>query len=68
MLFRSHLPFVGEEQKAQWEKDIAEAGERAKTSEGVLKLEGLFEQEEEKRRAGALKLVKQWKQEYRGMV
>ena len=63
-----HLPFVGEEQKAQWEKDIAEAGERAKTSEGVLKLEGLFEQEEEKRRAGALKLVKQWKQEYRGMV
>lgn len=42
--------------------------ERAKTSEGVLKLEGLFEQEEEKRRAGALKLVKQWKQEYRGMV
>lgn len=63
-----HLPSVNERQKEKWEKEIEEAGERAKSSEGILKLEGLFEQEPDRRKAGAAKLVKQWKQEYRAMV
>ncbi len=62
------LPPVNEMQKEKWEKEIEEAGERAKSSEGILKLEGLFEQEPDKRMAGAAKLVKKWKQEYRSMV
>lgn len=63
-----HLPPITDDQKAAWEQDISEAGERAKASDSILKLEGLFQKDSIKRPAGALKLIKQWKQEYRGMI
>ena len=52
----------------RWSQEAKEAEERAKASESVLKIEALFEKDPIKRMAGASKLVKQWKQEYRGMI
>lgn len=63
-----HLPSVTADQKKAWMKEISEAGERAKTSDSILKLEGLFQKDSIKRTAGIQKLIKQWKQEYRGMI
>ena len=65
---KHHLPPVNEAQREAWEKDIGEARERAKTSESILKLEGLFEKDSAEKLEGASKLIRQWKQEYRGMV
>ncbi len=65
---KHHLPPVNEEQREAWEKDIGEARERAKASESILKLEGLFEKDSAEKLEGASRLIRQWKQEYRGMV
>ncbi len=56
------------EMKKTWDQELSEAREQARASESVLKLEALFEKDPIKRMAGASKLVKQWKQEYRGMI
>ncbi len=63
-----HLAPISETQKEAWEAEIGEARERAKTSERILKLEGLFAKESSEKLEGASKLIRQWKQEYRGMV
>lgn len=59
---------VTRELAESWAQEVEEAKEMAKASESVLKIEGLFEKDPIKRMAGASKLVKQWKQEYRGMI
>lgn len=64
----SPLSAVTEEKKKEWDREAEAAREKAAQSREILKLEGLFEQDQEKCRREAAGMVRQWKQEYRSMV
>ncbi len=59
---------VTEEMKAAWDEDFAGAGEKARQSEELRKLEDLFGKDPIRRRDGARQMLEAWKQEYRGMA
>lgn len=59
---------VTEEMKAAWDADFAEAGEKAKQSEELQKLEELFHKDPIRRQEGVRQMLEAWKQEYRGMA
>ncbi len=59
---------VTEELKAAWDEDFAKAGEAAKQSEELKKLDEMFQKDPIRRMEGARQMLEAWKQEYRGMA
>lgn len=57
-----------DENKEQWERQLAEARVKAASSPETQRLERLFMRDPVKRQAGMNRLLQQWKREYRGMV
>ena len=65
---KEKLPETAGEKRREWEERAAAAREEAYQSRELLKLEQMFEQDPEKGKNEAAKLVKKWRQEYRSMV
>lgn len=59
---------VTDARRAEWDGRMERARAKAAQSEQVKELEGLFEKDPIKRRAGEAELLRKWKQEYRSMV
>lgn len=62
-----YRPVVSKELMQQWDKDFDAAVEKAKEAEEVKKLRELFEKESDQKEEDMIRLVEEWKQEYRDM-
>lgn len=68
VLKERYQSLITEELKAEWDADFEEAKRRAEESGELKELDALFRKDSIKRMEGAVKMVKQWKQEYRNMA